>query len=1271
MNPGLFVLGGGGDGGGSGAGDGKGGAGKQGAGGKNGGKGAPSDGRDGKACGKGASGGCAAHNPSVSAGDPIDPGTGDVFTETYTDFQLGGNLPLHLDRMYHTASRERDIGFGFGWTHTFGHELEVRRRTITLWKSDGSSMIFPALKVGEGAVARLGYKLERREWGYLLDCGDYRKRYLTDVGAPEGKLRVTAMENWNGQRDTITYQNGTIAQITDPCGRVIRFTHTNEARVAAIDLQDPITGHWVRTAEYLYDDAGNLVETTDVEGYRCRYRYDEDHRLTSYVQPGGLQFHYVYDDKGRCVETWGDYEDGRPEVALAAGLPDVLADGVTRAKGIYHTKVTFGDDGYSECVDSSVVKRLFSNAFGMLDKATTGSGVVSRTYDDLGFETSKTDASGATWITERDARGRPTKLVYPDGGVKVITRNEDGRPTEITDELGATTRYEYDARGNITRELDAVGGVTSYTYDDRGLLVRRVNPNGAARDFVYDRCSNLVEVRRANGGVWRYEYNGFGYRTAIVAPDGARTVLGINRRGDIQSFTDGNGATTSFDLDAKGRTKKVFAPDGGSSELLYGGVGWLHETKRATGESHKIRFNRDGMPVEYYNGKGEIHQFEYRPTGKIAKETTFDGRVYRYEHDGRGLLLRHEGDDGELLLFEYDEAGQTKKITDQEDKVIEYDWDAAGKLIGTRNDVSTVTLERNVMGEPVVERQALGAEEISVKTTYDKNGNVTATKSSLGFELSFELDAMCERTKVLLDGKVPVDFQFDLNPLEVARRLPGGAVLRSERDGEGVICKRVIEGPEGRPTAPAGQPQWIGRGPNAPREIAYRYSPTGELVGIDDTELGTTTLEYDLRGRLLSYEPPNRKRERFAYDANGNHLPENAHCVFGPGDRLLKQGDTEYSYDAGGRLIEKRVPRAGADADVWKYEWLSSGLLGKVTRPDGVRVELQYDALARRLEKRVTDPRAASVLRTRYVWNQEWLFQEITTSEEGGLSVPVSQRDYAFFGNSMAAMAHADVTFDDKGQVKDRTWYYYSNDPFGFPSELYDARGQLACRLYRDAFGKVEYAPGAKTDTPVRKVGQYFDPETGLHYNRWRYYDPEVGRFISPDPRGIHGAINAYTIGNNPIRWEDPYGLQTAESQRAAQLQAVGDPRGQDCVAVGRLDDGSTVITQNNNGSMPRPSQRDGSNWPGARAPGGNNPGAVTPGEFRQTQGIDPVPANDPRCNDAERRMIRWAESQNPPRRIESISSTNAACPSCRAALRAHNPNIVITDPNGQPAPNP
>ncbi|KWF78107.1 hypothetical protein WL93_25635 [Burkholderia diffusa] len=107
---------------------------------------------------------------------------------------------------------------------------------------------------------------------------------------------------------------------------------------------------------------------------------------------------------------------------------------------------------------------------------------------------------------------------------------------------------------------------------------------------------------------------------------------------------------------------------------------------------------------------------------------------------------------------------------------------------------------------------------------------------------------------------------------------------------------------------------------------------------------------------------------------------------------------------------------------------------------------------------------------------------------------------------------------------------YYHCDQIGTPQELTDEAGEVAWSARYQAWGEArevigEAARKAGIANPLRFAGQYFDRETGLHYNRHRYYDPGSGRFVSKDPIGLAGGINAYLYADDPTGWIDPLGL--------------------------------------------------------------------------------------------------------------------------------------------------
>jgi RHS repeat-associated protein len=279
--------------------------------------------------------------------------------------------------------------------------------------------------------------------------------------------------------------------------------------------------------------------------------------------------------------------------------------------------------------------------------------------------------------------------------------------------------------------------------------------------------------------------------------------------------------------------------------------------------------------------------------------------------------------------------------------------------------------------------------------------------------------------------------------------------------------------------------------------------------------------------------PEKARGELFRYDAVGNlyETGEGAEeRVYGQGNRLLRKGEWQYAWDQDGRLTEKRRsdPASGQD-EVWRYRWDAAGLLKEVERPDGLRVAFAYDAFARRLSKRVTrsgttKPDRVFVSETRFVWDGDVLVHEIESRAREDGDPVVEERTYWFEDDGFAPVAHREKRLDDVGR-DGGGWFHYVNDPIGTPERLVDRRGEVACELTRSAWGKTETRPGEKASTPIRFQGQYEDEETGLRYNRFRYYDAEAGRFTSVDPFGLSGALHPFAYAPNPFAWVDPAGL--------------------------------------------------------------------------------------------------------------------------------------------------
>ena len=303
----------------------------------------------------------------------------------------------------------------------------------------------------------------------------------------------------------------------------------------------------------------------------------------------------------------------------------------------------------------------------------------------------------------------------------------------------------------------------------------------------------------------------------------------------------------------------------------------------------------------------------------------------------------------------------------------------------------------------------------------------------------------------------------------------------------------------------------------------YNYDANGNLAGINDSRKGNRSYHYDPLDRLISVR--GAIPESFAHDPAGNLLGQNdlpaANLANVKGNRLLIQGDRHYDYDAYGNLIRER--RGTGQKLITEYRYDCQHRLIGVSLPGGSTASYKYDAFGRRIEKTVDGHT------TEFLWQGERLIAE---------SAKNRYRSYIYEPGSFRPLA----MLDGEGPLKAAP-FYYQLDHLGTPQELTDYSGEIMWSAKYRAYGNLAALDVNEIDNPLRFQGQYFDAETGLHYNRHRYYNPGTGRFLTPDPIKLAGGLNSYQYVPNPTGWVDPLGLSSECPQKKAKSKGdIGNP---------------------------------------------------------------------------------------------------------------------------------
>ena len=1119
MCPGTWILAGGGDGGGGsgkGAGSGKG---KQGAGTGDGDEEAGTGDKSADGCGPGgpaAAGGCPGDHGdgggAATAGDPVDVVSGSVFTFPEVDLELPGPLPLRFDRSYRSSARTSDVGLGWGWTHSFAWRVRIRRRAIEVWRGDGTRVKSPLVEGQALASGPEGLLLIRDGADVIVETLDGVRRRFAPATPDSPWLLLSTLQDPHGNSLQLQYRSGNLVLIIDSVGRCVHLQRDAHGHLVELSVSNPRRNvPPVAMRRYRYDDRGCLVEVAGPDGEVTRFEYDSKRRMTRHDEPSGVCFHYRYDREGRCVETWGDALDPTL-LGLDDSVSDKLADG-TPAKGIHHVRLTFGPERNTEVATSLELQSYFGNEFGKVDKAVAANSVHTRLYDEFGHVLARSDGEGATWKYERDLRGRVMRATDPLGRTRTYEREDGGHLRRLVDEAGGVTEVIRSDRSWTW--INPAGGVWHFDFDDRGLCERAVAPNGGTFRNEYDEEGNLIAQVDAIGTRYEYQHDAFGRPTAMRTPQGEAHYR-YSHGGRLLAIQDVEG-TQRRQYDAVGNVVEETDGTGTCTRFRYGGRGKLLDIEYPTGERMSLRYDREGRLLTLTNQAGEVHRFHRDLSGQVVEEETFDGRHLQYTLDLNGRVVRTTNGAGEHTELHYNAAGEVIEKVFDDGSALQLEHDPLGNLVrATHSDGAQFEYERNAVGWIICERHTLDAHTSEVGLEYDAAGNLLSRRVVVDGKVrhwaSWRRDAQGRAQEVSLDDRDPVHFSYDPMGRLLELRLPRAGRIARAYDALGQLVRNTAFGP----TTDDQGPVWVGSAPrDATVHLGYDYDERGDLSRVQFMPNRFHEYQHDPLHRLRGQLTPEASQVLIGRDAAGNPRPDSSLRRYGTGGRLLQEGECRLEYDDAGRLVERHDGQ-----DTTYYQWNGSGLLGAVLLPDGREVRFDYDPLGRRIRKSVSEEVSGKmqlVEETRYVHDGAELVHELTWRMDGESQVLAAERSYCYTDDLRVPLAQCQRQPDGAAE-----WLYFLTDPRDAPAALVTEGGALVARIERDAYGRCS---GPLT-TPLGLKGQYTDAETGLCCNRFRYYDPAQGRYISPDPIGLRGGLSPYQYaGDNPLGNIDPDGL--------------------------------------------------------------------------------------------------------------------------------------------------
>jgi len=954
--------------------------------------------------------------------------------------------------------------------------------TVTGFTPDGTPVRRTTTRQYDGPLNQLSFVD-----GPRTDVNDYTyyRYYPNDTRVPVGyRARLKEVEDASGVliRSNLQYTaTGKVSSETRPNGRVLTYTYyPGNDRLETLTESGPSGS---RVTRWTWLATGEVASITTADGSpdatTLGFGYDEARRLISITDGSGNHLDYTLDTEGnRLNETTYD-ANGTP----GNRADDLLRKQLTRTFDLYNRLDTtaLGDPRNPlETTNPDFAPD------GTLDQSTDGNGTrTDYRYDALkrltrvtrDFNGTDPGTANASTTYGYDVADRLTSVTDPNSATTTYTYDDLGNLLSQTSPDTGTTTFQYDAAGNLRQKTDALGQVFTYAYDALNRLTR-VNAPGTDDDisYLYDRCLNgtgrLCQLDYGpgfpNGSTVHYQYNAFGDMTAHQG-----TRYTFDTAGRLQTLNYPSGARLTYRYDSAGQIQQVDFVASGQAVTLAGNL-------------------------------------RYAPFGSLTNLTL-----------GNGLLLNQTLDMAYRLTAQTT-AGVLERTYPQ--------YDGNGNLLGIIDAITSNSTH-----------------------TYDALNRLNTASGPFGTR-DYDLDKNGNRTQLLQDTvTTPYSYELNSNRLDTLGSVGVTDVWLDATGNTLNLGNRTYTYTPHHRLKTATE--------NATLTAGFRYNGLGQRTRKTDETTGTGRyFLYGSQGELLA-----------GIDQNGNVLKEYIYlngqllAVFEPDDnqdgipnqREAEQGTLPLNTDSDGDGLTNLT------------EWFQYGTDSQNPDSDGDGI---HDALE---IARHTDPNLASSVAG-----------DGDLNHDGDINLGdlllLYQHVLGLRAIDADALTHGDLNFDGQLNAPDllllekkllqgwwrgdtrlakhgngqpdpaaaRTgldWliapaqalpnnagflYYVHNDPLGTPQALTDESGTVVWKASYDPFGKatVNEDPdndGNRVTLNIRFPGQYYDNETGLHYNGFRYYSPETGRYLTSDPIGLAGGLNTFLyVAGNPIRYTDPNGLE-------------------------------------------------------------------------------------------------------------------------------------------------
>ena len=1057
-------------------------------------------------------------------------------------------------------------------------------RTLTFHRAAKGDVAGAVTGVTDGAGRRFHLALTTQ----AQRAEAFRKQRATSLSSPAGPRSASSSSAFpdtlpagteygadNGIRlEAVWLTHDPAYPDEQPTAPLARYTYTASGELRAVYDR---SGTQVRGFTYDAEHAGRMVAHHYAGRPESRYRYDDTGRVTEQVNPEGLDYRFEY---------------GQDRVTITDSLNrrEVL---YTEGEGGLKRVVK------KEHADGSITRSEYDEA-GRLKAQTDAAGrrTEYRLHMASGKLTSVILPDGRTVRYGYNSQRQVTSVTYPDGLRSSREYDEKGRLAAETSRSGETTSYSYDdpaselptgiqdatgstkqmawsRYGQLLAFTDCSGYTTRYEYDRYGQQIAVHREEGISTYSSYNPRGQMVSQKDAQGRETRYEYSAAGDLTATVSPDGKRSTTEYDKRGRPVSVTEG-GLTRSMGYDAAGRITVLTNENGSQSTFRYDPVDRLTEQRGFDGRTQRYQYDLTGKLTQSED-EGLITLWHYDASDRITHRTVNGDPAEQWQYDEHGWLttLSHTSEGHRVSVhYGYDDKGrltgerQTVENPETGELLWQHETTHAYNEQGLANRVTPDSLppvEWLTYGSGYLAGMKLGGTPL-VEYTRDRlhRETVRSFGSMAGSNAAYELTSTYTPAGQLQSqhlNSLVYDRDYGWNDNGDLVRISGPRQTREygySATGRLESVRTLAPDLDIRipyATDPAGNrlpdPElhpdstltaWPDNRIAEDAHYVYHYDEYGRLtektdripagvIRTDDER--THHYHYDSQHRLVFYtriqhgEP--LVESRYLYDPLGRRMAKRVwrreRDLTGWMSLSRKPEETWYGWD-GDRLTTVQTDTTRIQT---VYQPGSFAPLIRIETDNGEREKAQCRSLAEKLQQEGSEDGHGVVFPAELVGLLDRLEGEIRAN-----CVSSESRQWlAQCGLTVERLA-AQI---EPVYLPERKIHLYHCDHRGLPLALISEDGNTAWSAEYDEWGnQLNEENPHHLHQPYRLPGQQYDKESGLYYNRHRYYDPLQGRYITPDPIGLRGGWNMYQYPLNPIQVIDPMGLDAIENMTSGGL---------------------------------------------------------------------------------------------------------------------------------------